>query len=229
MLHAELVRQGGVYVPMDSDPVAEASYQVDVTPPVPKQAPPRPIIMDPAIFASSSAPPRLQITSAVRNTDQDPPLGTIRSLAPPVSTLPMTSPLVERMPPPPEAGGLVPQSATPPPSEKQPSTATTAPAVQDAASSIFYDISKPTCSLNLVCYRSGAKGCDLQQIQCVLRTMFPSDESFDTVIEANPHLIYSDNQFFEEMHRLYRTRMCGFFRRYFSLKTLRAFRVLAVR
>ena len=30
------------------------------------------------------------------------------------------------------------------------------------------------------------------------------------------------------MQRLYETKMCGFFRRYFSLKSLRAFRVLAV-
>lgn len=149
---------------------------------------------------------------------QTSPYRAIRSLAPPVPNAAMTSPLVENMP-------LRP--ATPSPSEKQSGTETTT-APEDSKTPSFYDITKPTCSLNLVCYRSGAKGCDLQQVQCVLRSMFPSDETFDTVIEANPHLVHTDDQFFQEMRRLYSTEMCGFFRRYFSLKTLRAFRVLAV-
>ncbi|KAF4458096.1 hypothetical protein F53441_104 [Fusarium austroafricanum] len=89
----------------------------------------------------------------------------------------------------------------------------------------FYNIDKPTCSLNLVCYRSNA--CDLQQVQCILRPKFPSDESFQNMIAANPHLVYNDAQFFDEIRRLFTTQMCGFFRRYFSLKTLREFRVLA--
>lgn len=93
----------------------------------------------------------------------------------------------------------------------------------------YYNTSKPTCSLNLVCYRSGAKGCDLQQIHCVLRSSFPDEANFHAAVKANPHLIHADDQFFREIQRLYKTQMCGFFRRYFSLKSLKAFRILAVR
>jgi hypothetical protein len=92
----------------------------------------------------------------------------------------------------------------------------------------YYNTTKPTCSLNLVCYRSGAKGCDLQQIHCVLRSSFPDEANFHAAVKANPHLIHSDDQFFREIQRLYKTEMCGFFRRYFSLKSLKAFRILAV-
>jgi hypothetical protein len=137
----------------------------------------------------------------------------------------MTSPLVDKMPRRP----LTPH----PPEEKQPSTTETrtiAVGEQAFPATVhFYDVTKPTCSLSLVCYRSGAKGCALLQLQCVLRSLFPDDASFETVLEANPHLVHTDDQFFREMRRLYETGMCGFFRRWFSLKTLRAFRVLAVR
>jgi hypothetical protein len=139
----------------------------------------------------------------------------------------MTSPVVEQMPRRPPTSD--------PPEEKQPGTIeTTTVAVEEESSPLpaspdYYDVTKPTCSLNLVCYRSGAKGCALLQVHCVLRSLFPDDASFDTVLDANPHLVHTDDHFFAEMRRLYETEMCGFFRRWFSLKTLRAFRVLAVR
>ncbi|KAK4103374.1 hypothetical protein N658DRAFT_505733 [Parathielavia hyrcaniae] len=129
----------------------------------------------------------------------------------------MTSPLADTAPAP---------FAVPGPAEKQSGTETTAAAEEPTESQGFYDIAKPTCSLNLVCYRSGAKGCDLVQVQCVRRSMFSSDASFATVVETHPRLVHADDQFFREICRLYTTEMCGFFRRYFSLKTLRAFRVL---
>jgi hypothetical protein len=121
----------------------------------------------------------------------------------------MSSPLVERMP-----------------ADVYDSISKPAPGSAETPS--FYDTSKPTCSLNLVCYRSGAKGCDLQQIHCLLRSRLPGDESFVAIADANPHLVHTDDQFFHEIRQLYETKMCGFFRRYFSLKTLRMFRVLAV-
>ncbi|KAK3900318.1 hypothetical protein C8A05DRAFT_17360 [Staphylotrichum tortipilum] len=217
VLHAEVTRHGGVYVPVDSDPRAEASYQVDVTPPVPKQAPPRPIVMDAALFATPNgpvAPVRVQPRIDTNIVAQDPPSGATGSLVPPVSTLPMNSPLV---------GGDI----TRPKQKHLAGTETTSTHETAESTPSFYDTAKPTCSLNLVCYRSGARGCDLQQLQCVLRTLFPSDASFDAVITANPHLVHTDDQFFREMRRLYTTQMCGFFRRYFSLKTLRSFRLLA--
>jgi hypothetical protein len=138
----------------------------------------------------------------------------MRSLVPPVSNLPMGSPLAEKTPVP---GNM-----------KRPGTSSIT-AVPGPESPGFYNTTKPTCSLNLVCYRSGARGCDLQQLQCVVRAGFPSDGSFDSFVDANPHLVQTDDQFFDEMRRLYTTKMCGFFRRYFSLKTLRSFRLLAVR
>lgn len=98
-----------------------------------------------------------------------------------------------------------------------------------ARSPVYYDTDKPTCSLNLVCYRSGAKGCELQQIHGIIRSRCPSDESFDAAKAHNPSLIATDDQFFQEMERLYETKMCGFLRRHFSLKTLKAFQVLSVR
>jgi hypothetical protein len=181
--------------------------------------------MDQAVLAAASSPAPAQLPGPETNgTLQGSSSRAIQSLAPPVSTLPMTSPLVDKMPRRP----LTPH----PPEEKQPSTTETITATVDEPSPAtphFYDVTKPTCSLNLVCYRSGAKGCALLQVQCVLRSLFPDDASFDTVLEANPHLVHTDDQFFREMRRLYETEMCGFFRRWFSLKTLRAFRVLAVR
>ncbi|KAK3304955.1 uncharacterized protein B0T15DRAFT_256265 [Chaetomium strumarium] len=122
----------------------------------------------------------------------------------------MGSPLAEKMP---EPG-------------KRPSTKLTT-AGKESESPVFYDTTRPTCSLYLVCYRSGARGCDLQQLLCAVRTRFPSDESLDIVIYANPYLVQTDHQLFVEMRRLYTTQMCGFLRRYFSLKTLRSFRLLA--
>lgn len=220
VVHAEVARHGGVYVPLAADPRVEASYQVDVTPPIPQQPGPRPIVMDEAVLAAVSRAGSVQPEMETNGIVQGSPSRAIRSLAPPVSTVPMTSPLVEKMPAPPAATD---------PAEKPSGTETTTAAIEDTENPGFYDVTKPTCSLNLVCYRSGAKGCDLLQIQCVLRSMFPGDASFDTVLEANPHLVHTDDRFFREVRRLYTTQMCGFFRRYFSLKTLRAFRVLAVR
>lgn len=91
-----------------------------------------------------------------------------------------------------------------------------------------YDISRPTCSMNLVCYRGGSGGCILRQVQTALESRFSSKEAFQTTIEKNPALISSDAVLFQELCRLYGD-MSGFWRRYFSLKTLRGLRILAVR
>lgn len=112
-------------------------------------------------------------------------------------------------------------------------TAALAPPVANIAMSTpngesTYDIARPTCSLNLVCYRSGAKGCVLRQVQTVLESQFKDTARFEKAISANPQLIHTDEQFFRELRRLYWTEMCGFWRRYFFLKTLQGLRVLAV-
>ncbi|CAM1502098.1 Fc.00g040820.m01.CDS01 [Cosmosporella sp. VM-42] len=91
----------------------------------------------------------------------------------------------------------------------------------------YYDIDRPTCSLNLVCYRSGAGGCDLQQIQCILRSRFSDEGSFQAAIDANERLVNTDFEFFSEMQAIFRYQMSSFFRRHFSLKSHKAFRILA--
>ncbi|KAK4125385.1 hypothetical protein N657DRAFT_633220 [Parathielavia appendiculata] len=96
---------------------------------------------------------------------------------------------------------MPPRFATPGLADKQVGTGA-ATATEETESSGFYDTIKPTCLLNPVCDRSSAKGCDLVQVH--------------------------DDQFFREIRRLYTTEMCGSFRPYFSLKTLRAFRVLTL-
>lgn len=140
------------------------------------------------------------------------------SVLPPLSTIPTHSPN-------PTVLGSEPLSLKSRSSTSSTAKTTTTPAQNRPA---YYNTSKPTCSLNLVCYRSGAKGCDLQQIHCVLRSSFPDDANFHAALKSNPHLIHADDQFFREIQRLYKTQMCGFFRRYFSLKSLKAFRILAV-
>lgn len=141
------------------------------------------------------------------------------TVLPPLSTIPTHSPN-------PTVLGSEPLSLKSRSSTSSTAKTTTTPAQTRPA---YYNTSKPTCSLNLVCYRSGAKGCDLQQIHCVLRSSFPDEANFLAAVKANPHLIHADEQFFREIQRLYKTQMCGFFRRYFSLKSLKAFRILAVR
>lgn len=147
------------------------------------------------------------------------PVEVTTSVLPPLSTIPTHSPN-------PNVLGSEPLSLKSRSSTSSTAKTTTTPAQTRPA---YYNTSKPTCSLNLVCYRSGAKGCDLQQIHCVLRSSFPDEANFYAAVKANPHLIHADDQFFHEIQRLYKTQMCGFFRRYFSLKSLKAFRILAVR
>jgi len=185
-------------------------------------------------FSKSSTFSADALSEALRGADQQPPgpgeeeefeaptpLLSIRvteSLLPPVSTLPMGSPSM---------GGQLPSV----PGQNDPfhfTPSTTLELTAEANVPVYYDTARATCSLNLVCYRSGAKGCDLQQIQCVLRSNFSTDESFRAATKSNKHLVHTDDEFFRDMQRLYKYKMCGFFRRYFSLKTLRAFRVLAV-
>lgn len=90
-----------------------------------------------------------------------------------------------------------------------------------------YDTSRPTCSMNLVCYRGGSGGCILRQMQTALESRFSSKEAFEKMINKDSKLIATDANFFRELRCLYED-MSGFWRRYFSLKTLRGLRILAV-
>ncbi|KAH7141045.1 hypothetical protein EDB81DRAFT_69686 [Dactylonectria macrodidyma] len=229
VFHALVTRHGGTFVPPQATKqTAESAYQVDITPPISEREPPPRITLDPAIFqpiqpiqqATQTRKPETSESS--NNTTWALPSGNAGSLVPPVSNIPMSSPNAPR-------GTHYPDSQwteLPTLESKDDQGGIKPPAIitSDAG---FYDISKPTCSLNLICYRSGANGCDLQQVQCILRSKFPNDDNFQSTIAANPHLVHTDAQFFDEIQRLFATKMSGFFRRYFSLKSLQAFRVLA--
>lgn len=148
----------------------------------------------------------------------------IATFAPPVSTIPLeASPGFSLTTP---TDGFLPGPKPNPGAHRVVKTAETIET--DAGGPTYYNTNKPTCSLNLVCYRSGAKGCELQQIQGILRSKYSNDEGFEAVKTATKGLISTDYQFFHEMERLYETKMCSFLRRNFSLKSLKAFRVLAV-
>lgn len=86
-----------------------------------------------------------------------------------------------------------------------------------------------TCSLNLVCYRFGTQGCQMRQIQTINRSRFDDIGYFKEALAENPDLISTDVEFLEALRREYFGPMCGFWRRTFSLKTLRGFRLLQVR
>jgi hypothetical protein len=87
---------------------------------------------------------------------------------------------------------------------------------------------KPTCSLNLICYRSGTKGCELYQIQTAKQSRFKDEGAFQKALAHNPDLIVNDEQFFYALRNVYLKKMCGFWRRVFFLKTLRGIRLLSV-
>ncbi len=84
---------------------------------------------------------------------------------------------------------------------------------------------KPTCSLSIICY---SRGCSIGQVTVTLRDKFKSRDDFAIVLAKTPKLITDDEQFFERLRYEYFRRMCGFWRRNFSLKTLRRLRLLSV-
>jgi hypothetical protein len=85
---------------------------------------------------------------------------------------------------------------------------------------------KPTCTLNLVCY---TRGCSLSQIQVTLASKFEKEEQYKKLLAAHPKVITTDRQLFDGLRDRYRNDFCGFWRRFFSLKTLRTLRLLSVR
>ena len=86
----------------------------------------------------------------------------------------------------------------------------------------------PKCSLNLVCFRQGTRGCELHQIQTVLESRFESKNIFQQTVMAVPSLIYSDSELFHALRDVYKKKMCGFWRKALFLKTLRGVRLLTV-
>jgi hypothetical protein len=230
---------------------SEALDQVEITPPVRRRTPPPAIFIEPqALITTPSQGPQVNTSTWISTPE-------VSGLVPPVSQKPMASPAglsadassqsspVQRAmhetfwSPTSEAPGLAPPVTNKPmstplasmsaeavadrPQADKPATST----AKEITSHGAYDILRPTCSLNLVCYRGGSEGCILRQVQTALASRFSSEEAFQTTIKKNPQLIASDEAFFCELRRLY-WDMSGFWRRYLSLKTLRGLRILAV-
>lgn len=103
---------------------------------------------------------------------------------------------------------------------------TKAPDTATFESAAHYITTKRTCTLNLVCYRSGNKGCERYQIQTAKRSRFNSDEEFNEFVKNTPDLIINDEQFFNALRDVYLAKMCSLWRRAVFLKTLGCIRLL---
>jgi hypothetical protein len=90
------------------------------------------------------------------------------------------------------------------------------------------DLDKPTCSLNLICYRPGSQGCILRQIRVIDKKRFEALNDYHQTLKLNPGIIETDHDFFDAIRTEYTKNMCSFWRRKFSLKTLRQIRLLSV-
>jgi hypothetical protein len=90
------------------------------------------------------------------------------------------------------------------------------------------DLEKPTCSLNLICYRPGSQGCVLRQVRVLNRQRSKDNVELENSLKLDSDLIETDQDFFEAIRAEYSEHMCGFWRHYFSLKTLRHIRLLSV-
>lgn len=188
--------------------------------------------------ATPVTPKQKRRPKAVATSPSNDMPATMDPLAPPISRNPLASPLNKpegmftsfRAPSP-----LLPSSE----SVSSPLLPPTTPSLVERPSSeevkskprkptVHYDTSKPTCTLNLVCYRSGSKGCELHQIQTAKRSRFKSDADFQRMVDETPGLVVTDEQFFRALRTVYLDKMCGFWRRVFFLKTLRGIRLLSV-
>ncbi|KAK0634009.1 hypothetical protein B0T14DRAFT_85145 [Immersiella caudata] len=90
-----------------------------------------------------------------------------------------------------------------------------------------YDTSRPLCSLHLLCYRSGGRPPCRGQLITALKSRFPDEQSYEALVKEHVEYIVTDEKLFEQMRHVYETKMCGFFRQYLSLKSLRSLRLLS--
>lgn len=227
-----------------SELTTEVSEHVQVTPPIRQRTPPPAIYIDSRHLKTPVFMPRSSNDTTWISNPPD-----IVGLAPPVTQKPMTSPAYpsyEPMSPAQKAmhDAFWPEltSLTPPVSQKPMSTPIIASKAEhsfghapyatknpsNGRTSGAYDISRPTCSLNLVCYRGGTEGCILRQLQTVSASRFTTQAAFATTMRNNPGLIATDEALFLELRKSY-NEMSGFRRRYLSLKTLTGLRLLSVR
>jgi hypothetical protein len=91
-----------------------------------------------------------------------------------------------------------------------------------------YDPDKPICSLNIFCYRAGSNACGLGQIVVLLAKRTGSYQK-QHQCRGEHGVVLRDQEFFEEIRRIYTQELCTIWRPWLSLKTLRGFRLLCVR
>lgn len=68
----------------------------------------------------------------------------------------------------------------------------------------------------------------MSQIRVTARSKFDTEEAYQQAKAGTPALIAADGELFEALRRRYLRDTCGFWRRFFSLKTLRRLRLLSV-
>jgi hypothetical protein len=82
-----------------------------------------------------------------------------------------------------------------------------------------------TRSLNLVCYRQGQQGCRAHQIQ-VARWQEDAPakdkDALDRAVATLYLISVTDETFMQALRQGYEDKLCGFWRRIFSLKSLRS-------
>jgi hypothetical protein len=91
-----------------------------------------------------------------------------------------------------------------------------------------YDVTLPSCSLMLLCYRSGPGGCERKQVEVVARSRFYTIHEYNRLVKAKPELLCTDRQLFDALQDVYLEDMCSIWRRWFSLKTMRRIQLLEV-
>lgn len=84
---------------------------------------------------------------------------------------------------------------------------------------------RPTCSLSLVCY---SRGCTMSQIRVTKPSKYANYLDYKDAVTKTPSLVITDSQLFRTLRERYTKDICGFWRRYFSLKTLKRLRLLSV-
>jgi len=90
------------------------------------------------------------------------------------------------------------------------------------------DVTRPTCSLMLVCYRAGPRACQSKQIEVISRSRVATVYNYKLQVEMEPRLLRTDRQFFYALRRVYLKEMCSVWRRLFFLKSLRSIQLLSV-
>jgi hypothetical protein len=94
--------------------------------------------------------------------------------------------------------------------------------------SAVYDTSKPTCTLNLMCFRDQTKGCRIWQVSVTHVDKWMDWNAFSQYCHDHEHVLTSDKSLFRAMRVAYEKELSSLWRRWTSLKSLKGFRILSV-